>query len=88
MTYDEAIHTINSLLRFGVKPGLERMEALLHRLGDPQKTLRFVHVAGTNGKGSTCAMLACVLSSAGYKTGALRRPMLPISVRECRLTTE
>ncbi len=74
MTYDEAIHTINSLLRFGVKPGLERMEALLHRLGDPQKTLRFVHVAGTNGKGSTCAMLACVLSSAGYKTGRFTSP--------------
>ena len=48
------------------KPGLDRMAALLALLGDPQKQLRFVHITGTNGKGSTAAMLAAVLTAAGY----------------------
>ena len=49
--------------------GLERIEDLLERMGRPQDALRFVHVAGTNGKGSTCAYLSSVLASAGFKTG-------------------
>ena len=50
MTYEQAVQKINSLLRFGIKPGLERIQELLHRLGDPQESLSFIHVAGTNGK--------------------------------------
>lgn len=56
--------------------GLDRMRELMRRLGDPQKELRFVHVAGTNGKGSVCAMLASVLKAAGYRTGLYISPNL------------
>ena len=76
MTYEEAIHYIESTAMFGATPGLERTRALLHALGDPQNGLRFVHVAGTNGKGSTCAMLASILQSAGHKTGLFTSPYL------------
>ncbi|MGN0965362.1 MAG: bifunctional folylpolyglutamate synthase/dihydrofolate synthase [Dysosmobacter sp.] len=58
------------------KPGLDRMAALLALLGDPQKQLRFVHITGTNGKGSTAAMLAAVLTAAGYSTGLFTSPHL------------
>lgn len=74
MTYEEAIQKISSLLRFGIKPGLERMEKLLALLGNPQDSLKFVHVAGTNGKGSTCALLSSVLRKAGYRTGLFTSP--------------
>lgn len=57
-------------------PGLARSYALLGLLGDPQKKLKFVHIAGTNGKGSTAAMLASVLQSAGYRTGLYTSPHL------------
>ena len=57
MTYEEAMQKISSLLRFGMKPGLERIEKLLALLGNPQNKLRFVHVAGTNGKGSTLSLI-------------------------------
>ena len=67
MTYRDAVYKINSLLRFGMKPGLERIQALLDRMGNPQKQLKFVHVAGTNGKGSACALLSSVLREAGYQ---------------------
>jgi len=74
MNYQQARRWIDSRQRFGVRPGLERITALCRLLGDPQKQLRFVHVAGTNGKGSTCSMLASVLSCAGYKTGLYVSP--------------
>lgn len=56
--------------------GLERMRTLLSRLGDPHKKLRFVHVAGTNGKGSTCACISSILRQSGYKTGLYISPHL------------
>lgn len=74
MTYQEALQKISSLLRFGVRPGLERISKLLALLGNPQNGLRFVHVAGTNGKGSTCAMLSSVLTQCGCKTGLFLSP--------------
>ena len=74
MTYEEALQKINSRLRFGIKPGLERIEALCKKLGDPQKKPRFVHVAGTNGKGTTCTLIASVLTVAGYRTGLYTSP--------------
>jgi dihydrofolate synthase/folylpolyglutamate synthase len=64
-----------------IKPGLERVAELLRRLGNPQKTLKFVHIAGTNGKGSTVAMLASILTEAGYRTGLFTSPYI-LSVAE------
>ncbi|MBO4364797.1 MAG: bifunctional folylpolyglutamate synthase/dihydrofolate synthase, partial [Eggerthellaceae bacterium] len=58
------------------RPGLERIAELMGRLGNPQDSLRFVHVAGTNGKGSTCAFLASILQRAGYKTGLFTSPYI------------
>ena len=74
MTYDEAIAYIHGLYWRGSKLGLVRTQELCHLLGDPQKQLKFIHVAGTNGKGSTCAMLSRVLTAAGYKTGLFVSP--------------
>ena len=76
MDYKEALEYINGVAWFGSKPGLERIGELMHRLGDVQNGLKFVHVAGTNGKGSASAMLASVLRAAGYKTGLFTSPYL------------
>ena len=76
MTYETALEKIHSLLTFGSRPGLDRMRELLRRLGDPQDRLRYIHVAGTNGKGSTCAVLSAVLTAAGYKTGLFISPYI------------
>ena len=57
MTYEEAVRAIDGLETFrAAGPGLERMQALLARMGNPEKKLRYIHVAGTNGKGSTCLL--------------------------------
>lgn len=76
MTYENALQTIHSLLTFGSRPGLDRVSELLRRMGNPQDKLRFVHVAGTNGKGSVCAMLSAMLKAAGYKTGLFISPYI------------
>lgn len=74
MNYTESVEYIHSLLQFGIKPGLERISMLLSALGNPQEKIKTVHVAGTNGKGSTSTHLANILSSAGYKTGLYTSP--------------
>lgn len=76
MTYDETIAYIHSAYWKGTKDGLQRTRELLDLLGNPQKELKFVHVAGTNGKGSTCAMLASILQTAGYRTGRYTSPFV------------
>lgn len=76
MNYEEALKYIKGVSWLGVKPGLERVAALLERLGKPQEKLRFVHVAGTNGKGSACVLMATALSAAGYRTGLYTSPHL------------
>ncbi len=76
MDYREALEYIDGMQWFGSKPGLERVGALLEKLGDPQRELKFVHIAGTNGKGSCAAMTASVLKAAGYKTGLFTSPYL------------
>lgn len=76
MTYEEALAFIHQTDWKGSRLGLERMRELMGLLGNPQERLRFVHVAGTNGKGSTCAMLASVLTAAGYRTGMYISPHL------------
>ena len=76
MNAQEAIEYIESYSWSKTRLGLERVRELLHKLGDPQRKLKFVHVAGTNGKGSTCAMLASVLRAAGYRTGLYTSPYI------------
>ena len=76
MTIEEARALIRGVEWRGSRPGLSRVRELLHRIGDPQDTLQFVHIAGTNGKGSTAAMLAAVLQAAGYTTGLFTSPFL------------
>ena len=76
MDYKEALAYLNAVEFFGSKPGLERMAAMLDALGNPQDGMKFVHVAGTNGKGSCAAMTASILKAAGYKTGLYTSPYL------------
>ena len=81
MTEQEAVSYIHSLGRLGSGAGLDRITRLMELLGNPQDRLRFVHVAGTNGKGSTCAMTASILRQAGYRTGLYTSPFI-ITFRE------
>ena len=81
MTYEEALDYINSRRRFAKSSGHERIKALLEKLSEPQNSLRFVHVVGTNGKGSVSTMISSVLTSAGYRTGLFTSPFV-IEFRE------
>ncbi len=76
MTYEEAIAFIHGTYKFGSKLGLDNIKILLELLGSPQKKLKFIHVAGTNGKGSTSAFIHSVLVEAGYKTGLYTSPFI------------
>jgi len=76
MTYEETLAKIHNFDKFGSRLGLERMKKLLELLGDPQKGMKVIHVAGTNGKGSTCRYLYCMLQQAGYKVGLYTSPYL------------
>ena len=76
MTYDEAIEYIHGISWTFCKPGLERISELCEKLGSPEKKLKFIHVAGTNGKGSFSAMLESILRAAGYKTGLYTSPYI------------
>ncbi len=76
MTERDAIAYIENFTWSRSRLGLDRTRTLLHALGDPQKSLRFVHVAGSNGKGSTCAMLEAILRRAGYRTGLYTSPYI------------
>ncbi|MBQ3236482.1 MAG: bifunctional folylpolyglutamate synthase/dihydrofolate synthase [Oscillospiraceae bacterium] len=74
MDYEESLEYIANFPRFKKEPSLDEMKMLLAKLGDPQNRLKSINVAGTNGKGSTVAMLSSVLSTAGYKTGRYISP--------------
>ena len=76
MNYSEALEYIHSVEWLGSRPGLSRTEELLTKLGNPEKGMKFVHVAGTNGKGSTCSMCESVLRAAGYKVGLYTSPYI------------
>ena len=76
MNYKESVEYINSSKWFGSKRGLESFGRFLASLGEPQKKLRCIHIAGTNGKGSCAAMCASVLKAAGYRTGLFTSPYL------------
>ena len=76
MNYEEALEYIHSISWTFTKPGLERIGELCKRLGNPQNDLKFVHVVGTNGKGSFCSMLDSVLRHASYKVGLFTSPYI------------
>ncbi|MDR3729023.1 MAG: folylpolyglutamate synthase/dihydrofolate synthase family protein [Oscillospiraceae bacterium] len=76
MTLSEAMEFIQSAGWLGCRPGLERITDLMERLDNPQKELRYVHITGTNGKGSTAAMLSSILQQAGYRVGLFTSPHL------------
>ena len=76
MTYQEALDWIHGQLKFGIKPGLERMAWMLEELGNPQDNLKAVHIVGTNGKGSTVNALQTIFSQAGYEVGTFTSPYI------------
>lgn len=76
MTYQEALDYIGSVSWQGSRPGLERIAAIMEQLGNVQDTLKYIHIAGTNGKGSVSAMLSSVLTAAGYRTGLFISPFI------------
>jgi len=75
-TYSEAVEWITGLIPFGIRPGLERIERMMELLGNPHRRLKFIHVAGTNGKGSTCAYLTSILLKSGYDVGTFTSPYI------------
>jgi len=93
VNYQEALEYLHSLGKFGIQPGLTRINALLQEMGNPERKFRSVHVAGTNGKGSTAAMIASILSISGIRTGLYTSPHLMeyterISVNGVRIDQE
>ena len=76
MTYQETLTYIYGLGRFGMRPGLERITSLLRALGNPEEEVQVVHVAGTNGKGSTAAFLSSIVAAGGYRVGLFTSPHL------------
>lgn len=74
MNFNESVEYIHSLLAFGIKPGLERISMLLDLLDNPQDKLKIIHIAGTNGKGSTSTMISNMLIADGHKTGLFTSP--------------
>lgn len=88
MNYTEALEYIHSISWTFCKPGLERIGKLCEALGNPQKKLKFVHVAGTNGKGSFCSMLSSILVSEGYKVGLYTSPYIKVFGERMRINGE
>lgn len=76
MNYEQAVDYILEIPKFGVKAGLNNIKTLLELLGDPQEKLKIIHVAGTNGKGSVCTMLASILQAHDYTVGLFTSPHL------------
>ena len=76
MTYQEALDWIHGQLKFGIKPGLERMAWMLEQLGNPQDHIKGVHIVGTNGKGSTVNALQTIFTQAGYEVGTFTSPYI------------
>jgi dihydrofolate synthase/folylpolyglutamate synthase len=74
MTFDEAMIFLEGANQYGSVLGLENMRRLLEGLGNPQDRLKFIHIAGTNGKGSTAAYIASIMAAAGYQVGRYISP--------------
>lgn len=88
MNYEEALYYIHNTNRFGSKLGLENMRHLLELMGNPQDKLRFVHIAGTNGKGSVAAFISSILMKAGYRTGLYTSPYIERFTERIRINSE
>lgn len=88
MNVSQAITYIESTHKFGTRLGLESMGLLLNEMGNPQDKLKFIHIAGTNGKGSTASMIANTLKIAGYKTGLFTSPFLETFNERIKLNNE
>src|SRR5512139_1948755 len=91
MSYSSVIEYLYALQKHGIKLGLETMRILLHRVGNPHRALRVFHIGGTNGKGSTAAMVAAVLQHSGRRVGLYTSPHLVefrerIRVNGCMIT--
>ncbi len=76
MNYQEAMKYMEKVGTYGIVPGLDSIRELCRRLGDPQNDLKFVHIAGTNGKGSTLAYISNILQAAGYRVGKYISPVI------------
>lgn len=76
MNYEEAVNLLTSQAKFQIKLGLERIKTVLELFDNPQNKIKIIHIAGTNGKGSVCSILANILKYAGYKTGLYTSPHL------------
>ena len=74
--FNQTVNLLTSSSKFCIKLGLERIKAVLDILGNPQKNLKIIHIAGTNGKGSVCTVLAEILKNSGFKTGLYTSPHL------------
>ena len=85
MRYEEAMKYITEVGNFGSNYGLERTHKLLEYLGNPEKDLKLIHIAGTNGKGSTTSMITEILIGAGYKVGMYTSPLLKNLKKEFKL---
>lgn len=88
MNYEESLAYISSTYPLGIKLGLENIERLLERLGNPQEKMRIIHVAGTNGKGSTCAFLSSMLTESGFRVGLYTSPYLEVFNERIRINGE
>lgn len=76
MNYEESVAYLEQAASFGIKPGLERIEAMLKKLGNPETAYKVIHVTGTNGKGSVVAMITSVLENAQLRVGRYVSPHL------------
>lgn len=88
MNYNEALQFIHESHKFGMRLGLDNIKKLLELLGDPQNNLKIIHVAGTNGKGSTCSFISSILKEGGYKVGLYTSPFLETFTERIRINGE
>ncbi len=88
MNYEEALKFLKDLTKFGYNFGLGRITKLLKELGEPQQKLKIIHIGGTNGKGSTAAMVSAILKAAGYKTALFSSPHLHNYTERMRVNGE
>ena len=85
MNYQESLRYIEETHKFGVRLGLDNIAKLLELLGNPQDKLKIIHVAGTNGKGSTCSFISTILTESGYKVGLYTSPFLETFTERIRV---